>query len=175
MWSEEGMAESVTTWTDANEGVKEEADTDEVKCTPAAAGKTLTQTTRGVMAIRAENPILMAPQHPRDHRITFEAERHLYQVDGESGYVSASGVAALAFPGEFKARSVAKGMLASKAFGTLPKHRAYDGLLSTAKREGLGEEQVIDLIVAMWEKEQVLGTALHAFIETYYTGEAEVC
>ena len=100
----------------------------------------------------------LAPPHPRDALIVFEADSHKYTCAGESGYMSVTTWNHTHFP-EFDADAIITKMMSNPR--TWPKSPYY----------GKTREE----IKAGWEKNRdeaaAAGTAMHYAIECYYRGE----
>lgn len=96
--------------------------------------------------------------HPRDERIEFIEDGHLYLVDSEGGYVSVTTFVHMFFQ-PFDAREVLSRMRKSHRWETSPYH-------------GMSDEDIMNV----WEMKRTesasMGTLMHQQIEAFYNDEA---
>lgn len=100
--------------------------------------------------------MLLSEKHPheRDSRIVFYEEGHVYEVNGDRGFISTTTFIHRFFP-EFNAVEVIRRMRLSKNWPSSP----YNGQT---------DEQIMKLWNDKKEKAATLGTMMHAFIEDFY-------
>lgn len=96
--------------------------------------------------------------HERDHRITFDPEKHIYHIDDRECFASSTGLVSMFFP-KFDAAKVVD--------------QYYDKWQRTnhPKYGGLSKEEILTSWVDEGEESSVLGTRLHEAIESFYKGE----
>ena len=110
-------------------------------------------------------------EHPRDHRIEFDEENHIYTLDGDLQFpISVSGVWARFFPKFDMIETV------HKYFGSwsLNCESKYYDTIASSREVGMPDDEIMQAIVGMWKENgrtaSQKGTYMHRQIELFLNG-----